>query len=191
MKQSRILIGCLLILVFGPKGSFAQHPKQGTEGGASVATPSLVIPSSLLDEHEHLQHQLDAALASGGKTAASARAVADALLPHFKAEEAYALPPLGLLEPIAHDQPLNDKQVQEAIKMAGQLQAHYAQMVQEHQQIQAALKTLASAARQEHKPEAVAFAEALMVHAQNEEQVLYPTTLLIGKYLKLRQGSGQ
>ncbi|OJV39580.1 MAG: hypothetical protein BGO25_01495 [Acidobacteriales bacterium 59-55] len=156
-----------------------------------MSSPSFATPSSILEEHKHLHHQLDEALASGGKTEASARVVADALLPHFEAEEAYAMPPLGLLEFIADDRPLSGKQMDEAIKMAAQLQAHYEQMIQEHRQIQSALKALASAARQEHKPEVLAFAEALMLHAQNEEQVLYPTTLLIGKYLKLRQMSGQ
>jgi hemerythrin superfamily protein len=28
---------------------------------------------------------------------------------------------------------------------------------------------------------------ALMAHAQSEEQLLYPTTLLIGEYLELRR----
>jgi hypothetical protein len=30
-----------------------------------------------------------------------------------------------------------------------------------------------------------------MLHAQNEEQVLYPTTLLIGKYLEQHSAAGQ
>ncbi|MGH9454846.1 MAG: hemerythrin domain-containing protein, partial [Terriglobia bacterium] len=169
----------------------AQHQEHGKSMQTFTAKPALATPPSIHGEHKHLHHQLDQALASGGKTAASARAVADVLLPHFEAEEAYAMPPLGLLEAIAQNQPLSDEQTRETIKMADQLQAHYGQMIQEHQQIQAALKTLASAAREEHKPEALAFAEELMLHAQNEEQILYPTTLLIGKYLKLRQAAGQ
>ncbi len=187
MKRNHIVIVCAFILAFAVGDVSAQHHELGKEAGTSIAKPLLATPSSILEEHKHLHHQLDEALASGGKTAACAKAVADALLPHFEAEEAYAMPPLGLLEPIANDQPLSGKQTLEAIKMAGQLRLHYEQMIREHQQIHAALEALASAAHQEHKPEALAFAEALMLHAQNEEQVLYPTTLLIGKYLKLRQ----
>jgi hypothetical protein len=67
------------------------------------------------------------------------------------------------------------------------LRQHYPQMLAEHKQIHAALEGLARAAKDEQKPEQAAFAEMLMLHAQNEEQVLYPTTLLIGQYLKLRQ----
>lgn len=191
MKRSHIVIVCAFILTFAVRCVFAQHHKQSKEAGATMVNPLLAIPSSIREEHKHLHHQLDEALASGGKTATSARVVADLLLPHFEAEEAYAMPPLGLLELIADGRTLSSKQTHEAIQMADELRSHYEQMIQEHQKIHAALETLASAARQEHKPEVLAFAEALMLHAQNEEQVLYPTTLLIGKYLRLRQMSGR
>ncbi len=191
MKRSHIAIVSAFFVAFAVKGVSAQHHKQGKGAGIFMANSLLATPSSIHEEHKHLHHQLDEALASGGKTGASAKAVADALLPHFEAEEVYAMPPLGLLESIADGRPSSGKQIDEAIKMADQLRANYEQMLKEHRQIEAALKTLASAARQEHKPEALAFAQALMLHAQNEEQVLYPTTLLIGKYLKLRQTSGQ
>lgn len=191
MKRSHIAIVSVFFVAFAVKGVSAQYHKQAKGTGIFMANSLLATPSSIHEEHKHLHHQLDEALASGGKTGASAKVVADALLPHFEAEEAYAMPPLGLLESIADSQPLSGKQIDEAIKMADQLRTNYEQMLKEHRQIEVALKTLASAARQEHKPEALAFAQALMLHAQNEEQVLYPTTLLIGKYLKLRQASGQ
>lgn len=157
----------------------------------AISEPALATPSAIVQEHEHLHHQLAEALASGGETAVRARGVADVLEPHFKAEEAYAMPPLGLLGAIANDQPLSSNQRRDAISLARELRTHYGQMIQEHQQIQAALEALASAAREENKPEALAFAETLMLHAQNEEQILYPTTLLIGKYLELRQTGDQ
>lgn len=134
-----------------------------------------------------MHQELNEAIASGGQTAVRARAVAAVLLPHFKAEEAYAMPPLGLLQALAEGQTLSPEQRQKAMAMAQQLQAHYAQMLQEHRQIHTRLEALAAAARQEHKPAPAAFANALMLHAQNEEQVLYPATILIGKYLSLRQ----
>ena len=34
------------------------------------------------------------------------------------------------------------------------------------------------------RPEGVQFAEALMVHAEGEEEITYPTALLIGRYVK-------
>ena len=76
--------------------------------------------------------------------------------------------------------------MQSAVEMADRLRNHYDQMLDEHKQIHETLRGLVLAAQEEKKPDQVAFAEALMMHAQNEEQVLYPTTLLIGQYLKLR-----
>ena len=60
-------------------------------------------------------------------------------------------------------------------------------MLHEHKLLTEALRRLASAAREEGKPDHAAFADALIVHAQNEEQVLYPATLVIGEYLMLKR----
>jgi hypothetical protein len=43
---------------------------------------------------------------------------------------------------------------------------------------------LVDAAKAENKPDYVHFAEKLMAHARTEEEVSYPTALLIGRYLK-------
>jgi hypothetical protein len=188
MKRHHHAMLCALLLSFVPGGASAQNFQPGA--GKAMAVPALAAPSSIVEEHGELHRQLDEALASGGETAIRAKAVAELLLPHFKAEEAYALPPLGLLQAIVNDQPLPPERTRDAIQMARELQNHYRQMIDEHRQIQAGLLALASTARQEHKPRVVAFAEALMLHAQNEEQVLYPATLLVGKYLELRQAAG-
>lgn len=191
MKRSLSIFVCAFIFSLATGSASAQHHENGQEATPAATKPALATPSSIVEEHKHLHHQLDEALASGGKTADSARAVADVLLPHFKAEEEYGMLPLGLLQALANDRPLTDEQKHEAIQMAGKLRSHYGQMIQEHQQIHTALESLASAARQENKPEVLAFAETLMLHAQNEEQVLYPTTLLIGKYLESQSAAGQ
>lgn len=57
-------------------------------------------------------------------------------------------------------------------------------MLAEHRDIVAALTKLVDAARAENRPEVIQFAEKLMLHAQTEEQVSYPTALLIGRYVK-------
>lgn len=191
MKRSRSILAWALTFTFAVGVASAQRHEHGQETTPAAAKPALATPSSIVEEHKHLHHQLDEALASGGKTADSARAVANVLLPHFKAEEEYGMPPLGLLQALASNQPLTSEQKREAIQMARKLRSHYEQMIQEHQQIHAALESLASAARQENKPEVLAFAQTLMLHAQNEEQVLYPTTLLIGKYLEPQSAPGQ
>ena len=75
----------------------------------------------------------------------------------------------------------------EAATLAEKLRANYEQMLDEHRQLVASLKELEAAATAENQPRAAQFARALALHAQNEEQVLYPAALLVGEYLKLRQ----
>jgi hypothetical protein len=60
--------------------------------------------------------------------------------------------------------------------------------LEEHKAIVAALQKLIKAASQEKKIEHIHFAEKLMLHARNEEEVLYPTAILIGEYVKLKLG---
>jgi hypothetical protein len=71
--------------------------------------------------------------------------------------------------------------------MTGKLRANYDRMIAEHREITAALQQLAAAAREEKKPQQAEFAGALMLHAQNEEQILYPAALVLGDYLKLKE----
>jgi hypothetical protein len=73
--------------------------------------------------------------------------------------------------------------------MADRLRREYGKMLKEHKELTEVLHKLAAAAKDEGKPEQAAFAESLILHAQNEEQVLYPATLVIGDYLKLQRAS--
>jgi len=64
------------------------------------------------------------------------------------------------------------------------LEADMPAMLSEHKDIAAALKKLKDAATAENKPAGVRFAEHLAAHAQTEEEITYPTALLIGLYVK-------
>jgi hypothetical protein len=165
------------------------HNEPSSHTSSALKHSKLSVPPAIRAEHEHLHHELEAAVASGGTTGARAREVAAVLLPHFEEEEAYAMPPLGLLESMARKEPLDEAQVQAAIGMADRLRHEYGKMLKEHEVMTVALHKLAAAAKDENKPEQVAFAESLIMHAQNEEQVLYPATLVIGDYLKLQRAS--
>ncbi len=144
------------------------------------------ILQSLKIEHEELHSELARAMNAGGATGAAAKAVSKALHPHFIKEEEYALPPLGLLQVLA-----TGKITPEAgavITMTGKLKAGLQEMMSEHEKIVSALNNLAQAARDEKKMEFVRFAEKLKLHAQMEEQILYPAAILVGEYLKLKSG---
>ena len=69
--------------------------------------------------------------------------------------------------------------------MTDKLKSDFPHMIEEHNKIVTALNNLIEIAKVENKIELVEFAEKLKLHAKTEEQVLYPTAILIGKYLKL------
>ncbi|HAF14835.1 MAG TPA: hypothetical protein DCK93_03345 [Blastocatellia bacterium] len=144
-------------------------------------------PRPLKVEHAELHEELAKATKEGGRVGEAAKAVAELLHPHFVKEEEYALPPLGLLSMLAQGQVTPE--MRDVLAMTDKLKAELPRMVEEHQAIVAALEKLVAAARQEGKPEYALFADKLMLHAQNEEEVLYPAAILVGEYLKLRSNT--
>lgn len=144
----------------------------------------LKTPSSVKAEHEALHAQLARAIKAGGATSQAAKTVAKVLHPHFLKEEEYALPPLRLLPALAEGKTLPEMQA--AVAMTARLKTDLSHMLQEHKQILIALKALIDAANLESKEQAAHFAEKLILHAQTEEEVLYPASILIGEYLILK-----
>jgi len=142
------------------------------------------IPKPLKVEHEELHAELVAATKVSGKIGEAAQSVAHILHPHFVKEEEYALPPLGLLNMLAEGKLLQD--ILAVIAMTNRLKADLILMLHEHKAVIAALDKLMEAAENEKKPEIVRFGEKLKLHAQTEEQVLYPAAILIGEYLQLK-----
>lgn len=141
------------------------------------------IPTPLKVEHEALHDTLKKATREGGAVGAAAREVARLLHPHFVREEEFAMPPLALLATLATGEASAD--MAPAVEMGRRLQAELPAMLQEHQQIVAALARLEAAARDAGLPAYEDFAADLKLHAQTEEQVLYPAAVLVGKYLQL------
>lgn len=145
------------------------------------------IPSSLKLEHEKLHHMLSEAAKLPGNTGEAAKAVAQLMHPHFIKEEEFALPPLGLLQLLSEGNFSED--MKEVLPMTDKLKIELPQMLIEHQKIITALKMLTQYATAENHPDVVAFANELMMHAQTEEEVTYPTAILIGEYIKVKSGS--
>lgn len=153
----------------------------------------LKIPESLELEHEELHEQLYKGIKEGGNIGKAAKAVADILHPHFEKEEEYALPPLGLLCSLLSEEQgkeggeseITQEMKNNVIAMTDKLKSDLPRMIEEHNEIVGALNNLIKIAKIENKIEFVQFAEKLKLHAKTEEQVLYPTAILVGKYLKL------
>jgi len=144
----------------------------------------LKTPQSLKAEHDQLHAQLAQAIGSGGATGEAAARVAKVLHPHFLKEEEFALPTLGLLPALAEGEVLPEMEA--AVAMAHRLKADLSQMLLEHKEIVAALEALKEAASSEGNAAAAHFAEKLVLHAQTEEEVLYPAAILVGEYLSLK-----
>ena len=150
---------------------------------AAGAAPRLGVPASIRREHQALHEQLDQAIHVGGRTGEAASRVAALLEPHFVKEERFALPPLGVLRAFADGEVTAD--TEEVLALTERFRAGYPKMLEEHEAIVAALGELLAAARAEEHPQATRFAQELMRHAESEEEILYPATILIGEYLKL------
>lgn len=146
---------------------------------------NLKIPKSIKAEHDSLHAQLVRIIHSGGQTQEAARRLARVLHPHFLAEEALALPPLGVLKDLAKQR--KSKQAEKAISLSQSLERNLARMLQDHKDIFVELKALQAMARKEGKIQIAEFAEHLYQHARIEEEVVYPTTILIGRYLQMEQ----
>lgn len=149
-----------------------------------ATTTHFEIPPSLQADHKELHETLVKYTKLTGKTGTAAKEVAKLLHPHFVKEEEYALPQLGLLPALAKGEASAD--MKEAVAMGDKLKKDFEQMLSEHRQIVDALDKLQKAAKEERRPEVVRFTEALKLHAQTEEEVLYPAAILISEYLKLK-----
>lgn len=137
------------------------------------------IPKPLQVEHEELHARLVKATKAPGAVGEAAREVARLLHPHFVREEEFALPPLALLAPLARGDVTDE--MAEVLPMTRRLKAELPTMLAEHKQIVGALDELRAAARAAGLAEYERFAEALVLHAQTEEQVMYPAAILVGE----------
>lgn len=172
----RLLSGLIVLMLFA-----LYTPGQKTNEERAM---EFKIPESLKAEHVELHEQLAHAIKAGGKTGEAARAVEEVLHPHFLKEEEYALPPLGLLSSLREGNVTPE--MRSVIAMTDRLKADLPHMLREHKAIVAALAKLSAAAKQEDKREHALFAEKLMMHARNEEEVLYPAAILVGEYMKMK-----
>lgn len=141
------------------------------------------IPKPLQIEHEKLHATLKAATREPDAIGEAAREVARVLHPHFVSEEEFALPPLGLLERLVREGATEE--MAEVLPLTRRLQAELPKMLAEHKQIVGALEKLRSTARAAGRADLQHFAEALVLHAQTEEQVMYPAAILVGELVAM------
>lgn len=140
------------------------------------------IPKAIQHGHESLCSELEDVIDQGGRVGEKAKTLKDTMNFHFRKEEEYALPPLGLLVALSEGSWEIDSK--EAIKMADSLQTDWCEMAKEHSDIAKVMHELKQIADEDNNFVAKQFVKSLTLHMELEDQVLYPTTILIGNYLK-------
>lgn len=146
--------------------------------------PPIQIPQSLQTEHQAIHNALEEATRAPGRVGSAAKELAAVLGPHFKREDEIALPPLGLLAPLAAvERPAG---MEAALAMTDALRKELPRMLEEHKQIRSATEKLRAAAREAKAPVQEQFAEDLARHARTEEEVLYPAAILVGDIIRAR-----
>jgi hypothetical protein len=145
------------------------------------------VPEALRMEHEELGDQLRKALDAGGKTGEAAKKVMQVLRPHILLEEEYAMPPLTILARLARGEVTPE--MRRYLAPAEMLKAELPRMLDEHKLIVEALRDLLRAATEEHQYGYAGLAQKMILHAQLEEEVLYPASILVGEYLRSKLGS--
>lgn len=147
------------------------------------------IPASIRHEHESLHRELADVSLEPGKVGEAARTLAQLMHPHFLREDEYAMPPLGLLVRLARHEVTPD--MAEVLPLVARLKAEMPLMIDEHRAIKGALQQLEDVAAAEGKTDIVDFAHRLALHAQSEEEILYPAAILVGDVLKQRLESAR
>ena len=142
------------------------------------------IPRSVQTEHEAIHNKLKEATRAMGRVGSAAQELAKILHPHFVREEEIALPPLGLLSRLAGGDFTAD--MADILPMTDALKRELPQMLEEHKAIRAAVENLRVAARAENAEKYERLANDLALHAQTEEELLYPAAILVGEMIRAR-----
>jgi hypothetical protein len=158
-----------------------------TMSHAVISTQQIAIPASMREEHDEIHKALERATMAPGNVGAAARALAKVLHPHFVREEQIALPPLGLLAPLARGE--FTSAMLDVLPMTDSLRSELPRMLEEHAAIRAATVRLGEVARAERNPAVAKLAEQLALHAQSEEELFYPAAVLVGDIVRARSAA--
>jgi hypothetical protein len=152
---------------------------------APTGQGKLEVPIPLRIEHSRLRNDLALARQDPGAVGDAARVLERAWGPHLAHAEASVLPPLGVLRALTRNEAIPD--AAQAIAMSTQLERDLPALLDEHRTLYDATKRFMDAASREHKPVFEDLARRLWIHLRLEEDVLYPSVLLVGQQLKARE----
>lgn len=173
------IVSLFLVALIGGCDDVTRSPP-ASESGPGTST-RIATPQSLAAEHRELHDALARASSEGGAIGRAAAELERALAPHFKREEQIATPPLGLLPDLAHGRAT--AAMRAVLPMSEALERELPQMLREHEAIRRAAGRLRVVAQTSGREELVRFTDELAAHAQQEEEILYPTAIVVGRYV--------
>jgi hypothetical protein len=143
----------------------------------------LSTPKSILRDHQKLHQELERFASEQTVIGELSQCLERILEKHITKEEEFALPPLSLLSKlyVYH----HNIDMSEGAAMAKKLKHYYQDMLNDHKIITQQSEKLKEEASTKNRKDVITAIEKLLAHVQLEEEVLYPTTIVIGKYIKL------
>jgi len=144
----------------------------------------LKVPQALRLEHVKLREQLYVLTKENNDLGVAARTLMELFYMHAVKEEERVLPALETLCHLAEGKvtdsmrPLKDI----ADDLKGGL---YEELLEDHKAIVTSLKIISQAALAQGRKEYVKFGECFILHAQMEEEILYPAALVAAEYFQL------
>ena len=142
------------------------------------------VPSAIKEDHKYLLDKIEKITLFPDSTGLVAIKLKELMRHHFAEEEDYVLSPLGLLPQLANGE--LPEHSMEVVALCEKFKSQWAHMSAEHQLIKAFMHELVQASKDEDHPEIIELEKELQKHAKTEEEVFFPTAILIGEYLKLK-----
>lgn len=150
----------------------------------NAADRALQIPQSIRLQHEQITSRLLAYTKHEAPVGAAATKALALVNAHYEKEEQYVLPPLSLLPRIANDEVSKD--MEPAIAMTLRTKAALPELEKDHIQITALMNELIEAGDKTHDDELVRLATRIAAQSLNHIEVLIPSSIMVGDYLRQR-----
>ena len=147
------------------------------------------VPQSLQIEHQETIERLSFLAKRPGAVGVEARKALEIFKHHIARENEFILPALSLLPVLADGKVTPD--MRWALTMSDRVRSEREEIFQEHTRVTAVLNALVTAARRAHDKEAVEFGLAAAGDSLNDLEVLEPTVLMIGDYLRAKLPAAQ
>lgn len=147
----------------------------------------LSLPKALLLGHDEARAELVRATEMRGSVGDAAGKVARLCLPHFEHEEKSLFPILSILPEVAAG--IVRPEMAEILPMISSFRAWHETADEQHRSIANAIHGMLVAAYREDNREIIEFGYCLRVHERLEDDVIYPTALMIGNYVQDRLGA--